>query len=333
MSMNVTLEHGMCEDDAMQPSCAQWTSNPALQSWTDACEERIYDFHATTDPCGPCEPRLFVYKTCSTAATEDEWLASLLYSVAGAELTFTIFSALAEVLRQFKMREIAVRYLLELTPHQGTRSRNQQDTFGLLPKFNLDRMGNIVAWNRMRIVVQTWDSTSFEQGQKRAAYVLLVAFGLIAAQVYTFWIASSDWEAPQIIEKVSKLLPRRFSYDDQIDSPALNSMSIKAMLLQLLGSGLTLLIVWTGGKATRLFEYELPHMLLLKKAELQVSGIPTVRSLVYSTEVELEIWCNVAKKTSLRDHLIENKLHEIVARVAVRHSVFSRPCTLRACFG
>ena len=100
------------------------------------------------------------------------------------------------------------------------------------------------------------------------------------------------------------------------------------MLLQLLGSGLTLLIVWTGGKATRLCEYELPHMLLLKKAELQVSGIPTVRSLAYSTEVELEVWCKVTEKTSLRKYLIKHKLHEIVARVAVRDSAFSRPCTL-----
>jgi hypothetical protein len=323
MPANITLGHGVCWND-LQPSCAEWTADVPLH-WNDACEDRRYNFSASAEPCGPCEPRLFVFKTC-VAETRLEWLACVLYSFVGFELTYTIFSALAEVLRGFKMRETAVRYLLELTPHHGTQSQYQQDTFGMLPKFDLDRMGNIVAWNRMRIVLQTWDSRAFVQEQKPAALVFLLAFGLLATQVYALvltlhYVDKPDWEGPPIIDQLCEfLLPRRFNYVDEIPSPALTSINIKMLLLQLLGSGLTLLIVWAGVKATSLFEYELPHILLLKKAALQVAGLPTVSSLSYSSDVEMEVWCKCTEGTSLREYLIKHQLHEIVAQVAVRIS-------------
>eukprot|EP01043_Picozoa_sp_COSAG02_P039430 COSAG02_NODE_3112_length_7339_cov_13.532182_4_plen_387_part_00 len=303
-----------------QPSCAEWTIDAPLSHWTDACEDRTF-MHSVNGPCGSCEPRFFMFKTCE-AKTKVEWLVCLLYSFVGFELTFTTFSALAEVLRGFSMREIAVRCLLELTPHHGVQSHNQRDTFGLLPKFNLDRIGNIVAWNRMRIVLQTWESKNFEQEQKRAALVLLVLFAVLAAQIY-LWFVPSDWGGHSIIGTLSReYFPRRFNYEDVIPSPALTSVNIKTLMLQLLGSGLAFGIVWKGGKACHLYEYELPHLLVLKKADLQIAGLPTARSLMYSSAVELEVWCKIDQEDDrtigFRNYLIEHKLHEIVARVAVR---------------
>jgi hypothetical protein len=327
MSTNVTLEPGTCwwHD---QPSCAEWTAedNARYDAWYDACEDVRYNGTASDDSCGPCETRLFVFKTCAPE-TMHEWLACVLYSLVGFELTFTIFSGLAEVLRGFKMRGHAMRYLLELIPHHGVLSQNHQDTFGLLPKFSLNRVGNIVAWNRMRIVLQTWDSNSFKQEQKRAAFALLVLFAVLVAQIYV-WFMTSDLDGHSIVGFISRtiesfskeLLPRRFHYADLIDSPALTSLSLKMLLLQVLGSGLIFRIVWAGANATKLFEYELPHLLTLIKAELQQAALPKVRPLWYSSGVELEVWCKLEDATieTLRRHLIKHQLHETVARYAVR---------------
>lgn len=330
---DVRLEHGACWNDA-QPLCAEPHANSTLLYWKDACEERRYSFNGSQMPCGgACESRLFVFKTCEPE-TNIEWLMCLLYSIAGAELTYCIFSALAEVLRGFRMREIAVRYLLELTPHPGTQSRFQQDTFGLLPKFDLDRVENIVAWNRMRIVLQTWDSDNFKVRQGQAAFpvmlllavLLAVAFKWFAPPTVQRYISGCWWM--EDIRSFQQSLPWRFQYKDETVDPALTSISIKLMLMQLLGSFLTFCIVSSGGSATRLFETEVPQVMLLKKAELQLAGLPTVGSLLFSCDVELEIWCNLGRTTepeqtqdtrTLRQFLIAHKLHQIVAQVAVRH--------------
>ena len=177
-------------------------------------------------------------------------------------------------------------------------------------------------------------------------------FAVLLAVVFE-WFAPSKlqryifgWWWIEDIRGLQEGLPWRFHYKDETVDPELTSLNIKMMLLQLLGSFLTFSIVSSGGKATRIFENEVPHVLVLKKAELQVAGLPTVRSLLYSFEVELEIWCRLptelepepepepeplseedgaidtappAKVPSLRKFLIDHNLHEVVARAAVRH--------------
>jgi hypothetical protein len=259
-----------------------------------------------------------------------------MYSLVSFELTYTIFSALADVLRGFRMREIAMRHLLELTPHHGAHTHLHQDNFGLLPSFDLDRVSNIIAWNRMRIVLQAWDSDTFGREQYKVTFILLIPIGLLVAQLCTMAhelevSCPMDFLVRWISDVHNVLITRRFNYADLIESPAMDFLSIKVVLLQMLGSGLIGGIVWIGSRATQMYEHELPHMLMLKKAELQSKGYPSVPSLGYSTNSELEVWCKVPSgkiaqgqdeevaKVPLREYFKREHLHERVARISVRY--------------
>ena len=301
-----------------------------LTHWQDDCEDRRYNDSTTDEPCGhACESRVFEFKTCGPVDRSSvQFFVCVLYSLVSFELTYTIFSALADVHRGFRMREIAARYLLDLTPHNGAHSHLRQDAFGLLPSFDLDRVSNIIAWNRMRMVLQTWDSDTFDREQHKVTFILLIPIGLLVAQLCTM-AHESDFQCPMPDWEHNLLITRRLTYTDRIESPSLDFLSAKVMLLQMLGSGLIGGIVWIGSNITQMYEHELPHLLMLKKAELQSAGYPSVPSLHHSTNLTLVIWCKVPAdvahgkieedaKISLREYFKQEHLHERVARVAVR---------------
>ena len=208
----------------------------------------------------------------------------MFYSFVGFELTYTIFSALAEVLRGFRMREIAVRHLnlLELTPHHGAHTHLHQKSFGLhvLPNFKLNRVQNVIACRRVTVKHLPASSTK----SREVTFVLLIPLGLLVAQLYTMAQESELIPVDLMPDVHNSWMTRRFIYTDRIASPAVDFLRTKLVLVQLLFSGLIGRIVWIGSNVTQMYGHELPQTLMLKKAELQSAGYPSVPSLHYSTD-------------------------------------------------
>eukprot|EP01046_Picozoa_sp_COSAG06_P022896 COSAG06_NODE_1796_length_8371_cov_58.788201_3_plen_443_part_00 len=346
------IEHGhtIAETEELFPECASCVEGPPYATWQalregaqemcmaasrfgctyilqhelsppslaalENCTRLGYNASAA-EPCGACSKQLFAFKTCEPEPLSFEFWVCGLYSFVGFELTFTIFSSLAEVLRGFEMRILAVRYLLELTPHHGVHTHLQQNHYGLLPSFDFDRVHNIVAWNRMRILLQTYDNDAFGREQKKATFILLGGFLLLLGQLLALlnlddFLPTWDW------------LPERFQYVDAQASPKFwEALKIKVALSQLLGSGLVLKIFFTGSNTSHLHEYELPHMLALKKAELKTAG-PYVQSLLFSTDVAITFWCKMSNEVDqdgqedLRQYLERERLRDKIARISVR---------------
>ena len=69
------------------------------------------------------------------------------------------------------------------------RSEERTPHYGLLPTFELDTPSNIIAWNRIRLYLLTFDSEVFIRRQLSLSAILLISLCILAFQLFQFMSA------------------------------------------------------------------------------------------------------------------------------------------------
>ena len=76
-----------------------------------------------------------------------------------------------------------MKHFSELTPWPTMRGQERTKHFGLLPTFNLDEPVNILAWNRIRLYLLTYETELFTRRQLSLSGIFLVSLGILAMQI------------------------------------------------------------------------------------------------------------------------------------------------------
>lgn len=250
-------------------------------------------YNETQDrPCGvDCGFEAKTFFSCTPKAYEV--LIRIISSLIGATLMFSIVSDLAEVIRGYEMRFCAIQYFSQLTPNQGSLTHRRKQHFGLLPTFEFTTKRNIIVWNRIRAFLQTYDQHNFSISQHKITWVLLIPVAFLLFKLYLY--ISEDSVALVAQDHQGAWFEHLLHVDP---TPALvDTLIVKAILMQFLGSCLIGHMLYIGVQTTQLHEHDIPHLLLLKKAEITAGEIvPVVNavplpSLFYSNQKEIVLWC------------------------------------------
>ena len=71
-------------------------------------------------------------------------------------LSYSILNRLVKCRADYYARYLHMLYFIQLTPWSNLRTEKLKDHWGFLPHFNLDTPGNIEAWNKLRLYLQSW---------------------------------------------------------------------------------------------------------------------------------------------------------------------------------
>ena len=243
-------------------------------------------------------------------------LVRIVSSIVGATLVFSIVSDLAEVIRGYEMRHCAIQYFSQLTPNQGSLTHLRKPHFGLLPTFDFSTKRNIISWNRIRIFLQTYEQHNFSVSQHKITWILLIPLVFLAVKLVLFVSGNPvATVAQEDLGDWSMFLLHADPTPEMIDT-----LIIKAILLQFLGACLIGHMLFIGVKTTRLHEHDIPHILLLKKAEITAGEIVPVvyteplPSLFYSNQKEIVLWCKFPPGESTSDREEDEELKQFVRR-------------------
>ena len=123
--------------------------------------------------------------TAGCLACGGDFAAHLCNFWATATLTFEIITRLYRCYEDYFVQYHRLMYLLHLTPwsnmrhlvkeeHKGSMPiiYHKQENWGLLPTFDLNTVTNIVAWNKLRLYIQTFEHRSSERLQVSVVYRL-----------------------------------------------------------------------------------------------------------------------------------------------------------------
>ena len=121
---------------------SSWSSPSSELIETDICSDVVYN-DTFALPCGEaCDIESTVFFSCAPKVYEV--LVRIVSSIIGASLVFSIFSDLAEVIRGYQLRFVAIQYFSQLTPNQGSLAHLRKNHFGLLPTFEFTTKRNII---------------------------------------------------------------------------------------------------------------------------------------------------------------------------------------------
>jgi hypothetical protein len=172
---------------------SSWSSPSSDSIETDLCSDVVYN-DTFALPCGEaCDIESTVFFSCAPKVYEV--LVRIVSSIVGALLVFSIFSDLAEVIRGYQLRFVAMQYFSQLTPNQGSLAHLRKNHFGLLPSFEFTTKRNIIVsrcstrscgvgsiadalrcvvwcqvWNRIRVFLQTYDNHNFSVSQHKITW-------------------------------------------------------------------------------------------------------------------------------------------------------------------
>ena len=165
-------------------------------------------------------------------------------------LTYSIFSLLLRVLRGYHLRSLFMEYFSQTVPWPGIRhTEPQKYAYGLLPQFELNDAGNIVAWNKIRCFLQTFEAEEFNQEQQKISWVVLISLFMMGSKI----VALANHHVEQGGLTVSILM---------------DTLMIKIIVMQMQSIIVICNLLWTGVQTTRMQEHGLRHILLLKKSQL-----------------------------------------------------------------
>ncbi len=220
---------------------------------------------------------------CDAAMYKREFWWHTVSAVAEFTLTVTIFSQLLRVLRGYHLRLLFMEYFSQCVPWLGIKRQQRHSTYGLLPHFELNSPGNIVAWNKIRCFLQTFQAVEFHQEQQKIFFVAFVSLALVVVKLVTImaWL-SADHK------------PRSASLSD--------TFAVKVVVMQSLSIFVICTLLWTGVKTTRMQEHGLRHILLLKQSQL------TCSSLYFSVSREVDMLLPKAFTLSQLHDTIEARL-------------------------
>lgn len=192
---------------------------------------------------------------CTAAGEQDEDLWwRIIAAFTEFTLTYSIFSLLLRVLRGYHLRALFMEYFSQTVPWPGVRhTEPKYHAYGLLPRFELDKSVNIVAWNKIRCFLQTFEAEEFHQEQQKISWVVLISLVMM-------------------ITKIVSLAQHQTVKHDLSVSELMDTLMIKVLVMQLQSIVVICNLLWTGVKTTRMQEHGLRHILLLKKGQLTNSG-------------------------------------------------------------
>ena len=117
------------------------------------------------------------------------WVGLTLHSVSflvNFLLTFHITIRLSKCYEDYYERYQRVLYLLHLTPWPTMKPSHRVKSFGLLPTFDLASTANMIAWNKMRIFLQTYEIKASRKRQLSVVWVLVAWFACAIFQTIKF---------------------------------------------------------------------------------------------------------------------------------------------------
>ena len=297
-----------CDEDVSHRCVLNGTHDSSWSSPSidliDLCGDVSYN-ETLALPCGEvCDVESTVFFSCTPKVYEV--LVRTISSIVGASLVFSIFCDLAEVIRGYQLRFVAIQYFSQLTPNQGSLTHLRKNHFGLLPTFEFTTKRNIIVWNRIRVFLQTYDQHNFSVSQHKITWILMIPVVFVIGKLVKY--ISGDpvdtFLAAEDFGEWSKYLLRVDPTPEMVDT-----LIIKAILLQFMGGALICHMLYIGVCTTRLHEHDIPHILLLKKAEITAGQVvPMIQyteplpSLFYSNAKRIKLWC---KWTQLDNNDIE----------------------------
>jgi hypothetical protein len=147
--------------------CGVWTADG-----TEAADPWLWDLWADVQwqagpwlACSENHQQLWVHTLC----------VFLNYT-----LTYGVLGRLLKCQADYFARYCHMLYFIQLTPWSNLRYSKLKEHWGLLPTFDLNTPGNIEAWNKLRLYLQ---STSIKTSRYLQASVLWCFFGVVAMSV------------------------------------------------------------------------------------------------------------------------------------------------------
>ena len=178
----------------------------------------------------------------------------LLTFSANAVLTYALASRLYRCYEDYFEQYHRMLYFIQLTPWSTMKHTyrkiiageaavfQKHEHYGLLPTFDLDCIANIVAWNKLRIFLQTYEQRSSRRLQVSVVYLL------------------SAWVATCIYQGVKAWVRRG---DEVVDIETIFVFSSTSMLAVGLSA-----IIFTGKSINDITQIGFSHVLRVKQAEL-----------------------------------------------------------------
>ena len=144
-----------------------------------------------------------------------------------------------------------------------------------------------------------YDQHNFAVSQHKITWILLipVVFVVYKLSQYISGDAVDSFIAAEDLGDWSKFLLHVDPTPELVDT-----LIVKAILLQCMGGALICNMLYIGVCTTRLHEHDIPHILLLKKAEIAAGQVvPVIHytkplpSLFYSNKKRIKLWCKWTK--------------------------------------
>lgn len=145
-----------------------------------------------------------------------------------------------------------MEYFSQCVPWPGIRpTEHKHHAYGLLPRFELSSAGNIVAWNKIRCYLQTFEAEGFNQEQQTIFWVVLISLAMMIAKAVGLAQLSQEEHSHELT--MSELV---------------DTLMIKIIVMQIQSIIVICNLLWTGVQTTNMQEHGLRHILLLKKSGL-----------------------------------------------------------------
>ena len=114
---------------------------------------------------------------------------------------------------------------------------------------------------------------NFAESQHKVTWIVLIPLVFLASKVASYLTGSSNQDQAYIDGDEEWDQQWQFLLHRPPNPPLVDTLLVKATLLLLLESGLMFHLLYIGVCTTRLHEHNIPHILLLKKAELHCGAV------------------------------------------------------------
>ena len=187
------------------------------------------------------------WHTCDPSRFEFFW--HVYGGLVGTCLVYTIFANCLRVFEGFLMRDRFMAHFSQLCPWPGMKAHCKRPEYGLLPSFGLHTNQNIIAWNKLRLYLQTYEKENFGRDQLVVFYVFLMVFLMMVIKI----VGIIDGSVFAVVED---------------DPEIVDTLAIKLTIVQLMTLVCVGAILYVGMLTARLQDHGLRHILLLRKAQL-----------------------------------------------------------------
>ena len=206
------------------------------------------------------------------------------------------------MLHGYRCRYVMALHLAHMVPRAGIVAHKRFPNHDLLPTFELDCPGNVVAWNRVRLYLQTYKKSAFSKQQLIVTFVSAInVVLLVAVFVSTF---SDPAAAPRPPAATGENLTaagglamfgRRAQQAGtvaRISQGEVGIFLLQVAIHQVVILSFIMAILWTGVKTTRLLENGIRYVLLLKRAELVQQAAGPGPALYFDKRAAMAFICS-----------------------------------------